>query len=564
MKEKIMNVKNMLKIIILIFIIFSCIKSCANARILTKEEIANFMLNAYATQTGEVTETIINKVKNRMATWQSLADITSQYQGYYSLGYNYANSQFFFVRYGGSTTDLAKSGLTAVMFSGNNTYIGKYAYTSGSLTYYYTTYNINSDTLNTSSVSNGGVAYTQFGNSGTNKYWVYTDKTLGSSTAWSVSAGGQRPTGQDLFAENYISSIKWEFIPNSNNTISIPNKTEQYYSMNKGTFNTTLATLQDSSYTDQIMMLIQAYNGTTWEIVTDRELYNNTMIISDTFPSQTDGDTLKSQIQIKSNTIPANSIIVLRAYPNQYIANELGITEIEEYFYITNNKTVITGNTLDLVGTFSGDTDYENEVNQAINNEQQDINDNNLQDITENINKNDSWWRLQFDKLFTLDSGDTEDLKNQIESKINFEEISGISGELIILENIKNAQVGDFIISWQPVMWQNKTIIPSGDINFSATVREIESLNKAHKYAQTILCCAMAFLILHRIWKTLCILLGIGTQVYEQYEDEHSVVEGQNTLYDVNTGVTTYQNWTRQGQNLNIVKTSTGGKKKRK
>lgn len=538
--NKVTLIKNILKIIISILIIGTLIRSCANARVLTKEEIANFMLNAYATQTGEVTETIINKVKNRMATWQTLADLTSQYQGYYSLGYNYANSQFFFVRYGGSTTDLAKSGLTAVMFSNNNTYIGKYAYTSGSLTYYYTTYNINNDTLNTSSVANGGVAYTQFGNDSTRKYWVYTDKALGSSTSWSVSAGGQRPTGQDLFAENYISSTKWEFVPNSNNTISIPNRTQQFYTMNKGSFNTTLATLQDSSYTDQIMMLIQAYNGTSWEVVTDRELYNNTMIISDTFPSQTDSDTLKSQIQVKSNTIPANSIIILRAYPNQYISNELGITEIEEYFYITNSKTIITGNTLDLIGTFSGDTDYENEVNDAINNEQQQTNDSNLQDITDNMNKNDSWWRLQFDNLFTLDSGDIEESLNKFAEQNKFS-----SGELQIamlgLEQLKENN-GDFIISWKEynphfsikeepieygngkILLYNGKLIPSGEVNFSKLERDYPRVATIMIWERRIVGLSLLILLAHNLWKTLMHTLGIGTQVYDSEEEERERV----------------------------------------
>lgn len=178
-------------------------------------------------------------------------------------------------------------------------------------------------------------------------------------------------------------------MPNSANIITIPTMQENFYTLNKGTFTTTLATLQDSSYCDQIMMLILAYNGNSWQVVLDKELFNEkNQFISDTFPSQTDGDLLKSQIQVKSNIIPNNSIVVLRSYPNQYIANDLGITEIEEHFYITNNKTVIIGNTLDLVGTFSGDTDYSNEVNQAINNEQQDINDNNLQDIVNELTDN--------------------------------------------------------------------------------------------------------------------------------------------------------------------------------
>lgn len=134
---------------------------------------------------------------------------------------------------------------------------------------------------------------------------------------------------------------------------------------------------------------------------------------------------MTSQIQIKSNTIPNNSILILRIYPDDYLGQELGLTEIEEKFYITNSQTIITSNELDVIATFSGDTNYQEEVQQAIDNEQQDTNNNNIQDITNAINETNQtleeakeqnknffdYIHNVLDNLFVMESGDVNDLK---------------------------------------------------------------------------------------------------------------------------------------------------------
>lgn len=542
MKEKIINIKNIVKIMLMVLVIYTMIKSCANARVLTDVELKNYCLNAYKQFYNEVVpENIINNVKTHDFTDWILYMINNE--GRYilsckqTIGSSSNGMRIYLFVYNGSSSNLQNqhpyysSSQQGVLV--NTSYLTPTLYT----------YELINNTSTTTTGNNAAVINIS------NNYF-YTDTNIwnrANNSYTSIRWASGYYTPNTIFNENFVTSTKWEFIPNSNNTISIPNKTQQFYAMNKGTFNTTLATLQDSSYTDQIMMIIQAYNGTSWEVVADRELYNNTMFISDTFPSQTDGDTLKSQIQVKTNTIPGNCIIVLRAYPNQYIANGLGITEIEEYFYITNNKTIINGNTLDLVGTFSGDTDYENEVNQAINNEQQQTNDNNLQDITDNMNKNDSWWRLQFDNLFTLKSGDFQDLENDIKTKIDFEAIGGISGEIGILNEMKDMRPTDFVISWEPAIWNNKVLIPSGDINISARIRENEVFERVHNITQIIVSAALCWLLVNEFWRTFCILLGIGTEVYEQYQDENEIIESQHETWNYSTGQATISTTKRKG-----------------
>lgn len=44
--------------------------SCANARVLTKEEVANFMLNGYATYTNEPTQTIIENKNTKLQIYK--------------------------------------------------------------------------------------------------------------------------------------------------------------------------------------------------------------------------------------------------------------------------------------------------------------------------------------------------------------------------------------------------------------------------------------------------------------------------------------------------------------
>ena len=80
--------------------------SFASARVLTRYEVANFMLNAYAQYSGQVTETIKNNVYGQMGHWQTIADKTSQYENYWTIGYSAWQKQFFFVYYTGSQQNL--------------------------------------------------------------------------------------------------------------------------------------------------------------------------------------------------------------------------------------------------------------------------------------------------------------------------------------------------------------------------------------------------------------------------------------------------------------------------
>ena len=421
MRNKLIIIKDICKIIISVLIIIAVCKSCANAKILTDVEIKNFILNGYEQKiNSSVPTNIQNNVLN--ANWTSWINLMQTNEGHYGL-------------------QLSSNGQQAILYiiSGSESNLENYfPYSNGSAFLVNTNY-IRTDYYSFNLTSGG------FGNK-TNasgwlfsnpRTWWYTDTNIKTNSSNQTKNGTNLYTApysdpENAFAENWVSNIKWELTPNSNNPITIPNRNGTHYALNKGSFKTTLATLQDSSYTDQIFIKIRAWNGTNWELVNDKELFNyKTQIMSDTFPSTTTNDIMTSSIQVNSRQIPTNVIIQMFIYPQQTFINEYNLQELEQFYYITDSKSVINSGVLDITATFSGDTEYENQVNNAIDNEQD------QQQIDQN-NEMADWWKTTYDNMFKINSGDINDYVQTITNAVPVE-----SGELEEIYKIFDYISGD-------------------------------------------------------------------------------------------------------------------------
>lgn len=86
--------------------------------------------------------------------------------------------------------------------------------------------------------------------------------------------------------------------------------------------------------------------------------------------------------------------------------------------------------------------------------------------------------------------------------------------------NTLYGQPTDFVISWNNVEWQNRIIIPSGQVNFSQKVREIPQLQTVMYWARIIMSYSVMVLLVSEIWFTLLRCLGVSTSMYEQHNEE--------------------------------------------
>lgn len=129
-------------------------------------------------------------------------------------------------------------------------------------------------------------------------------------------------------------------------------------------------------------------------------------------------------------------------------------------------------------------------------------------------------------------SGDI--IENNIQQLKEHIGISGdVSGEILILENIKNNS-GDFIIKWEEmqshfsingVQIENQLKIPSGEINFSKIERENKTFQKTMEWVRILLGFSLIVLIIKQWWTLILKTLGLSTEVYEQHKEEEERLE---------------------------------------
>ena len=225
-------------------------------------------------------------------------------------------------------------------------------------------------------------------------------------------------------------------------------------------------------------------------------------------------------------------------YPNE-------LMPITKYFYLYDNNTILSGDYLDIENTFN-DTyynQYQNNLDNNYSNIQEDINNENIQNITNTIDnmqqqqeENNNWWKNTYNNLFTMNSGDVLDVFTTMQETAHIENngiIDMLSGELALF----TTEPTDFIISWNDIKIpgitalgiQETTLVPANSINFSAITRNNEALNTTHYYLRLILQFTLVWLCIKNIWLTIMTIIGVGTSLYEDNEEEKAKLETQIT-----------------------------------
>lgn len=383
------NLYKLLKICICAFVLFNMCKSCANAKTITGVEIANFILNGYGKYNNDIVEDekIVN-VQARMSNWEVIANSLNEHEGNYFLGYSKELKQAFFAYFYGPTNSMSSDNAFRIYNYSNlqsGYYFGK-DNTSNTMIVIY--YNVGDDTLNTYTWTNQNptttttIPYTRLNDSFTtvDNRFFYTDRKVRFNYWGSYFNAGTYSPNQSIFEENFISSIKWELDPFTSNVISIDGWTNTFNTTYITPFKTKFADLIDSVYCGQINMSMYAYNGSEWLKVVERQLFNiDNNFIEDVFTTTNVNNSLKSSITVGSQGLTGNVIVLITAIPGDYY----NLDPITGYYYITDSKTIITNGVLDTTATFSGDNDYTNNVNDAINNDQSNKDSENLQSIND-------------------------------------------------------------------------------------------------------------------------------------------------------------------------------------
>lgn len=221
----------------------------------------------------------------------------------------------------------------------------------------------------------------------------------------------------------------------------------------------------------------------------------------------------------------------------EFIPNTNEFNHIHVDFYVRSPHTDIVDGVLQVDGTFSGD--YALIVNS----------NNNTDKIINNENEKDDFWKNTYNNLFTLDSGDVTELNNQLNDMIDTEELSGINEELDLFDNLTNMTPTDLILEWNDITWGNYKIINASQINFSQLVRQYPAFQEVMRVTRILIIGALAWLGVKEVWRSICITLGIGFELYENHEAEDEIVTSQHETWNYNTGQATISTTRRQGRN---------------
>lgn len=235
-----------------------------------------------------------------------------------------------------------------------------------------------------------------------------------------------------------------------------------------------------------------------------------------------------------------DSIIRIRLYKE----ND---TEFQEayniWIYTWSTKTDITSGDINIIGTidnydYTGENSYSNENNNISQQQQEE--------------ENRNWWKKQFDNMFSINSGDAEELQQNLESKLPLDTLADISGELAMFYYLTDNEPTDFVIKWENIDYSGEQIIKKGEINLSQTIRENETFTELLVTTRIIMSGILAWIFIHEVWRCFCIMVGIGTELYDDYQDEKDTLNIQKDEYeDTDTGQSyrqirySYGNWSR-------------------
>ncbi len=308
--------------------------------------------------------------------------------GQWFCGYSKDLKRAFFAYLTGSTTALNNNQALVMRNATDNQGVMGFITTGVTLKSYY--YDLNTDNYNVYTTSSNlpatstNLQYTRINNwiSNSNERFFYSDRKFYYNYWGSVQPAG---TGfpSNAFAENFISSLKFDFEPTTNYRCTISGDTSgyQYYVISKTFANTLFGTFADSSYLDNIYLNFRAYqSGEGWQdlLTNNYDCSNNK--VSNYFYTYTQDDIQYTDIKIKSNSFPNNCVVTFIFSPN--------IDDLDEKaysFFIKNDKTIINNGVIDIQATINNDSNYANDINQSLNNEQNNQNSNNIQDIVNDL-----------------------------------------------------------------------------------------------------------------------------------------------------------------------------------
>lgn len=162
-------------------------------------------------------------------------------------------------------------------------------------------------------------------------------------------------------------------------------------------------------------------------------------------------------------------------------------------------------------------------INNSINTQGENI----IKAIESGDKKNRNFIQKLYDDLFTIESGEVKEIIENIQEKTHIENIGMLSGEEQIL-NILKGEPSDFKIEWENIQYENKTIIPKGEVNFSKLTREIPALKSVQDWLRIIMSYTILTILITEIWFTILKVLGVSTSIYNQQQDE---IERLNEMY---------------------------------
>lgn len=497
---KIVNIKNILKIVLLILTIFTALKSCSYAY--TLNDIENY-LNYYkfevdngSTEYGN--NYAINQLyylyENNYTMFESLfSNIGTAVNPIIRISNNTSNGNVYY-KFMDINTQLtlnnANTGYNAnytywkqVQYTGSTgRYTDNQSGTTGSETIAFTngiifTSNLNNNTVALSLTNNNMV---------TQRQWTYI-----------VNRGGTSPlyTNNNTYVDAFDIRIgqDWD-INNVSLRIYYLNTNEE-----KTILNNIVYVLNSTTSANQYIVRFETQNlleDETYYI----ELYYNNQLWRDTENGQR---IIKSYNPISpSGDSGSGNIIVDLTQTNQ---------KLDNINNSINNQTQVI---------ISGDKAIENAIIKA---ESGEI-------------KRDNFWRATYESLFSLDSGDIDELYANIKQEI--EKLSGdtnLGEELEILEGMRNTTPDDFVLTWDNIYYQDTIIIPSGELNFNTIVEEW-GLERVHELIQLITTAALIFIIYRATWKYIAIGLGIGMEMYDELNEEKETIEQATETWKYNTG----------------------------
>lgn len=498
MKEKIMNIKNILRIIISLLVIFSMIKSCAKA--LTYEDLKDYV-NATA------------NLYSANSYYQRIKNVVNQQNNFYT----YIND----------------GRIPLQNYSNIQLYVSG---PSGAGGYYYINiemYNVTSWVVDSNSIRYNGTYQTAY-------YAIDGNWWSGPSSVTTAVANNH--------ALGYCCS-----------------STANYYNSLRG-MNYTSERIEDI-YTTPLtyvgMQAVPQWNYLVFNNALENTAYNGNLI---TYYFQGDfysyyqiqlgtiepNDSYYYELRLKDNNgiVKGTSYVAFNTEPNTYFNDgAIYVDNSQKVYAITRQLKYSTQYQLEIESYYGdGGTDLYEDIDWFIFLPTNAVIDNNtitslgsgdftIQDSTnqiiDNQDKNNTFWQDTYNSLFVMNSGDVDQLITNMKENIKIDNFGDVSGEIAIL-NTLTGEPSDFIIAWNSTQYMGKTIIPSGEINFSQKVREVPALKTTQDWLRIIMGYSITIVLMSEIFFTILRCLGVGVSIYEQHNEEIERLEEMHTpkIYD--------------------------------